>query len=107
MKYSNPAELANQAEASIFSTKESLLKFIENPSLAILENDPLYKFSGIMVAEAMMFGDKYVKADDQFAKNTRLYFDGLRKSMPEKELDRKSTRLNSSHEFVSRMPSSA
>ena len=85
MKYSNPAELANQAEASIFSTKESLLKFIENPSLAILENDPLYKFSGIMVAEAMMFGDKYVKADDQFAKNTRLYFDGLRKSMPEKE----------------------
>ena len=85
MKYSNPAELANQAEASIFSTKESLLKFIENPSLAILENDPLYKFSGIMVAEAMMFGDKYVKADDQFAKNTRLYLDGLRKSMPEKE----------------------
>lgn len=85
MKYSNPAELANQAEASIFSTKESLLKFIENPSLAVLENDPLYKFSGIMVAEAMMFGDKYVKADDQFAKNTRLYFDGLRKSMPEKE----------------------
>ena len=85
MKYSNPAELANQADASIFSTKESLLKFIENPSLAILENDPLYKFSGIMVAEAMMFGDKYVKADDQFAKNTRLYFDGLRKSMPEKE----------------------
>jgi len=85
MKYSNPAELANQAEASIFSTKESLLKFIESPSLAVLENDPLYKFSGIMVAEAMMFGDKYVKADDQFAKNTRLYFDGLRKSMPEKE----------------------
>lgn len=85
MKYSNPAELANQTEASIFSTKESLLKFIENPSLAVLENDPLYKFSGIMVAEAMMFGDKYVKADDQFAKNTRLYFDGLRKSMPEKE----------------------
>lgn len=85
MKYSNPAELANQAETSIFSTKESLLKFIENPSLAVLENDPLYKFSGIMVAEAMMFGDKYVKADDQFAKNTRLYFDGLRKSMPEKE----------------------
>ena len=85
MKYSNPAELANQADASIFSTKESLLKFIENPSLAVLENDPLYKFSGIMVAEAMMFGDKYVKADDQFAKNTRLYFDGLRKSMPEKE----------------------
>ena len=70
MKYSNPAELANQADASIFSTKESLLKFIENPSLAVLENDPLYKFSGIMVAEAMMFGDKYVKADDQFAKNT-------------------------------------
>lgn len=85
MKYSNPAELANQADASIFSTKESLLKFIENPSLAVLENDPLYRFSGIMVAEAMMFGDKYVKADDQFAKNTRLYFDGLRKSMPEKE----------------------
>ena len=41
-----------------------------------------------MVAEAMMFGDKYVKADDQFAKNTRLYFDGLRKSMPEKEFIR-------------------
>ncbi len=33
----------------------------------------------------MMFGDKYVKADDQFAKNTRLYFDGLRKNLCQKK----------------------
>lgn len=85
LKYANAAELGNQTSASIFSTKESVLKFLENPSKEVLENDPLYRFSGVMVSEAMMFGDKYVKADDQFAKNTRLYFDGLRKSMPEKQ----------------------
>ena len=38
-----------------------------------------------------------------------LYEDGRRCSNHKvpRELDRKSTRLNSSHEFVSRMPSSA
>lgn len=85
IKYSIPAELANQTSASIFSNKESVLKFLENPSKDVLEKDPLYRFSGIMVSEAMMFGDKYVKADDTFAKNTRLYFDGLRKSNPDKQ----------------------
>lgn len=84
LKYAVPAELANQTAGSIFATKESVLKFIDNPSKEALENDPLYRFSGVMVSEAMMFGDKYVKADDQFAKNTRLYLDGLRKANPEK-----------------------
>ena len=32
---------------------------------------------------------------------------GLKTAIVEREKDRKSTRLNSSHEFVSRMPSSA
>lgn len=82
LKYAVPAELANQTGGSIFATKESVLKFLENPSKEALENDPLYRFSGVMVSEAMMFGDKYVKADDQFAKNTRLFLDGLRKSRP-------------------------
>mgnify|MGYP000609014901 FL=1 len=85
LKFANASELASQTATSIFSTKESVLKFLSNPNAAALENDPLYKFSGVMVSEAMMFGDKYVKADDQFAKNTRLYFDGLRKSNPDKQ----------------------
>lgn len=84
LKYAIPAELANQSAGSIFATKESVLKFIDNPSKEALENDPLYRFSGVMVSEAIMFGDKYVKADDQFAKNTRLYLDGLRKANPDK-----------------------
>ncbi len=84
LKYAVPVELANQTAGSIFATKESVLKFLENPSKEALENDPLYRFSGVMVSEAMMFGDKYVKADDQFAKNTRLYLDGLRKANPDK-----------------------
>jgi hypothetical protein len=84
LKYSAPAELANQTTNSIFANKESVLKFIENPSKEVLENDPLYRFSGVMVSEIMIFGDKYVKADDNFAKNTRLYLDGLRKSNPDK-----------------------
>ena len=84
LKYAAPAELANQTANSIFANKESVLKFIENPSKEVLENDPLYRFSGVMVSEIMIFGDKYVKADDNFAKNTRLYLDGLRKSNPDK-----------------------
>lgn len=84
LKYAVPAELANQTDASIFANKESVLKFLENPSKEALENDPLYRFSGVMVSEAMMFGDKYQKVDDNFAKNTRLYLDGLRKSNSDK-----------------------
>ena len=84
LKYTAPVELANQTTNSIFANKESVLKFLENPSKEALENDPLYRFSGVMVSEIMIFGDKYVKADDNFAKNTRLYLDGLRKSNPDK-----------------------
>lgn len=84
LKYAVPTELANQTSGSIFNNKESVLKFLENPSKEVLENDPLYRFSGVMVSEAMMFGDKYVKADDTFAKNSRLYLDGLRKANPDK-----------------------
>lgn len=82
LKYAVPSELANQTDSSIFANKDSVLKFLENPSKETLENDPLYRFSGVMVSEAMMFGDKYAKADDNFAKNTRLFLDGLRKSRP-------------------------
>lgn len=85
LKFANASELASQTSASIFSSKESVLKFLETPNTAAIENDPLYRFSGVMVSESMIFGDKYVKADDQFAKNTRLYFDGLRKSTPDKQ----------------------
>ena len=61
-------------------------------------------------AQSLAAGQRDISVSEFFAKNRHLLgFDSPRKALltSVKEADRKSTRLNSSHSSVSRMPSSA
>lgn len=79
------ADLANMAFASIFASKESALNFVNNPDRLKIDADPLRKFADAYITDQKLLGERYVKVDDNFAKNNRLYFDGLRKSHPNQE----------------------
>lgn len=85
IRYANVNELAQAAAQSIFANKANVLAFINNPSKEKLEADTLYKFSGILVAENQFITAKYTQDEENFAKNTRLFIDGLRKSHPSKK----------------------
>ena len=82
IRFSNPNEISLNG---IFASKENVLNFINNPKKQKLEEDPLYQFSSILVAEAQMSANKYKQDEEKFAENTRLFLDGLRKSHPNKK----------------------
>ncbi len=76
--------LANMAYASIFANKESALNFVNNPDRLKIDADPLKKFADGYVTEQKLLGERFAKVDDAFAKNNRLFFDGLRKSQTDR-----------------------
>lgn len=82
IRFSNPNEISLNG---IFASKENVLNFINNPKKQKLEEDPLYQFSSILVAEAQMNANKHNQDEEKFAENTRLFLDGLRKSHPNKK----------------------
>ena len=75
--------LSTMAFASIFATKESAMNFLNNPNRLKIDADPLMKMANGFVEEQKLSGEKYAKIDDAFAKNSRIFLDGLRKSQPE------------------------
>ena len=75
--------LSTVAFSSIFATKESALNFVNNANRLKIDADPLLKLANGFVTDQKLNGDKFVKIDDAFAKNSRLFLDGLRKSQPE------------------------
>lgn len=85
LKETDPQTITQQAYASIFANKQSALQFVDNPDKLKLAEDPLYKFSNRLMAENKVANDTYVKIEENFAKNSRLFLDGLRKTFPEKK----------------------
>lgn len=75
--------LSNMAFSSIFATKESALNFVNNPDRLKIDADPLLKLANGFVEDQKLNSEKYSKIDDAFAKNSRIFLDGLRKSQPE------------------------
>ncbi|MDQ0476787.1 S46 family peptidase [Chryseobacterium sp. MDT2-18] len=75
--------LSNMAFSSIFATKESALNFVNNPDRLKIDADPLLKLAKGFITDQKLNGEKFAKVDDAFAKNSRLFLDGLRKSQPE------------------------
>lgn len=75
--------LSNMAFSSIFATKESALNFLNNPDRLKIDADPLLKLANGFITDQKLNGEKFAKVDDAFAKNSRLFLDGLRKSQPE------------------------
>ena len=80
----NPATLAADAKKSIFATKETVLAFVNNPNADLLSIDPLRKVAITLATEQKLASEKYVLVDENFAQNSRLFLDGLKKSQPEK-----------------------
>ena len=76
--------LSNLAFSSIFANKESALNFVSNPDRLKIDADPLLKLANGFYTDQKLAGDKYAKVDEDFAKNSRIFLDGLRKSQPDK-----------------------
>jgi len=77
--------LSNVAYSSIFANKTSATNFVLNPDKLKLDADPLWKIANGLVADQKASAERFVKIDDNFAKNNRLFLAGLMKAMPEKK----------------------
>ncbi|SFI90804.1 Peptidase S46 [Kaistella treverensis] len=75
--------LSTMAYASIFATKESAMNFLNNPDRLKIDADPLLKLANGFVNDQKLGAEKYAKVDEAFAKNNRIFLDGLRKSLPD------------------------
>jgi hypothetical protein len=73
------------AQSSIFANKASATNFVNNPDRLKLDADNLRKFALGVIDDNRLQGEKFKKIDDDFAKNTRVFINGLMKSMPEKK----------------------
>ena len=76
--------LSTMAYGSIFATKESAMNFLNNPDRLKIDADPLLKLANGFVNDQKLLSEKYAKVDEAFAKNNRIFLDGLRKSQPDK-----------------------
>lgn len=77
--------LSNVAFSSLFANKTSVTNYIQNPDRLKLDADPLLKIARGIMADQKASGERFVKIDDNFAKNNRLFLAGLMKAMPEKK----------------------
>lgn len=105
IRYTNANELVEASSQSIFANKQKVLDFINNPNKTKLEEDVLYKFSGILIAENQLHSAKYTQMTENFEKNTRLFLDGLKKSHPNKSFypDANST-MRLTYGKINRLP---
>ena len=78
------SSLSNVAYSSIFANKTSVTNFLMNPDRVKLDADPLLKIARGIVADQKVSNQTFVKIDDNFAKNNRLFLAGLMKAMPNK-----------------------
>ncbi|KFC23879.1 S46 family peptidase [Epilithonimonas lactis] len=76
--------LSTLAYESVFANKKSALAFIANPDRLKIDADKLRQFVNGVVEDQKLGTEKYAKIDENFAKNSRLFLDGLRKAQPEK-----------------------
>ncbi|MCI3938816.1 S46 family peptidase [Chryseobacterium aahli] len=77
--------LSNVAYSSIFANKTSVTNFVLNPDRLKLDADPLLKIAKGVADDQRISNERFVKIDDNFAKNNRLFLAGLMKAMPEKK----------------------
>lgn len=77
--------LSNVAFSSIFANKTSVTNYILNPDRLKLDADPLLKIARGIAEDQKASNERFIKIDDNFAKNNRLFLAGLMKAMPEKK----------------------
>ncbi len=67
-------------DASIFTSKEKMMAFIEKPDAAAVANDPLNQLSADLLAQLAAKSDEIAKAQNDYGAAFRLLVDGLRES---------------------------
>lgn len=82
LKGVNGKTLSTVAFQSIFANKQSALNFLNNPDRLKIDADPMMKIANGFVNDQKLMGEKFSKVDDAFAKNSRIFLDGLMKSEP-------------------------
>jgi len=65
---------------SIFTSKDKVKAFINNPDPAVLTNDPLYQLSSDLLAHLATKSEAIDKAQNDFSASFRLLVEGLRES---------------------------
>jgi hypothetical protein len=75
---------ADMFENSIFSSLEKTNAFLDKPSFKVIDKDPVYKLGGELMGAMMGMSGEYRAANQEIAKNERLFMAGLREMMPEK-----------------------
>ncbi|MDN6309596.1 MAG: S46 family peptidase [Flavobacteriaceae bacterium] len=70
---------------SIFQSEEKLTKFIENPSIEVLEKDPLYLLSSDLLTRYRYKSDEQKEWDDEFKHAFRLMVKGMRLQNPDEK----------------------
>ncbi len=93
------------AHASIFANKASAVNFMLNPDKVKLDADALYQLSNQYITDQRGLIERFSKVDANFARNNRLYLDGLRKAFPDKKFypDANST-MRLTYGKVDRLP---
>lgn len=69
-------------DTSIFSSKEKLNAFLDNPTTGIIEEDPLYKISSSLMNKYRERNPEQEKADDNFQAAHRKYIAGFLEMNP-------------------------
>ena len=67
-------------ESSIFGTKEKIEAFLKNPSIEVLNSDPLYLLSSDIMTRYKFRTEEFIKMDAEYQKAYRNLVQGLRES---------------------------
>ncbi len=67
-------------DESIFTSKEKVEAFMENPDTTVLSNDPLFKLSGQLLDKYREKPESLAKPENDFQASFRLLVEGLRES---------------------------
>lgn len=78
-------ELSLMAASSIFANEESAKLFLNNPDRLKIDGDQLFQFVNSYVTDYRLLGQRFVKVDENFEKNNRLYLAGLMMASPDKK----------------------
>ena len=82
----NYTKFINDAfDASIFSSEEKVMAFLQNPNADLLKDDKLYKISSDLLTQYRAKSDEQAKLEADYSKAFRLMVDGMRKANPDKK----------------------
>lgn len=82
----NYTKFVNDAfDASVFSSEEKVMAFLQNPNADLLKNDELYKISSDLLTQYRAKSDEQAQLEADYSKAFRLMVEGMRKANPDKK----------------------